>query len=700
MNKSRLPADGDDPYLWLEDVDGKDALAWVAAQNARTLEALTGPDFERDREAFRAILSASDKIPYILKRGPHLYNLWQDKNNPRGLWRRTSIESYRSPSTEWEVVIDIDALGRRESEDWVWHGCTTLPPDHRRGLVVLSRGGADASVIRELDLEAREFVSSGFILPEAKSLALWADADTLYVASPLGEGHATTSGYARTVRRWRRGTPFAEAEIVFEGMETDVSVYVVVDHEREFERTLVGRRFSFFDSEMFWITAGGLRRIEVPTDAFWVAHREWLTVRLRSPWKPKDREFPTDSLIAIRFDAFMAGARDFDVLFEPGERRTISDFTWAWNRLAISILDNMRSRILIAEPTANGWTFVPLPGVTETETPRICCMGEDDGETSKDFLLMRDGFLEPTSLNIVTPGKAPELLKQLPPRFDASGLAVTQHEAIADDGVRIPYFQVGSKDLALDGSTPTLLYGYGGFLISLLPSYSMAVGKAWLERGGVYVLANIRGGAEFGSAWHKAGIRERKKQAHDDFAAVAADLARRGVTSPGRLACLGGSNGGLLVGNMLTRYPERFGAVWCTIPLLDMRRYSKLLAGASWIAEYGDPDKPEDWAFLKEISPYHLAQSGKRYPPILLWTSARDDRVHPGHARKMAARLEALGHEVLFYEPLQGGHGTSDFEQTAHMWALGYAFLRRTVGAGHMTERVPTPSSPRAAHRA
>jgi prolyl oligopeptidase len=313
-------------------------------------------------------------------------------------------------------------------------------------------------------------------------------------------------------------------------------------------------------------------------------------------------------------------------------------------------------------------------------------LGDEGDESSQDFLLMRESFLEPTSLSLVAPGKAPQLLKTLPPRFDASGLTVTQHETVADDGVRIPYFLIVRKDLPFDGSTPTVLYGYGGFLVSVLPTYSMGMGKAWLERGGAYVVANIRGGGEFGSAWHNAGIREHKKRAHDDFATVAADLVQRGVTSPQRLACYGGSNGGLLVGNMLTRYPDRFGAVWCTIPLLDMRRYSKLLAGASWIAEYGDPEKPDDWAFLKEISPYQLAEAGKPYPPILLWTSARDDRVHPGHARKMAARLEELGHSLFFYEPPQGGHGTSDFEQTAHMWALGYAFLRRTIGAGVMAE--------------
>jgi prolyl oligopeptidase len=314
-------------------------------------------------------------------------------------------------------------------------------------------------------------------------------------------------------------------------------------------------------------------------------------------------------------------------------------------------------------------------------------MGDDGGKSSENFLLMRDSFLEPPSLSIVAPGQATELLKQPPPRFNADGLTVTQHEVLADDGVRIPYFQVGPRDLSNDGCAPTILYGYGGFLVSLLPGYHADVGKAWLEHGGVYVVANIRGGGEFGSAWHKAGIREHKKRAQDDFAAIAADLVRRGVTSPRRLACHGGSNGGLLVGNMLTRFPERFGAVWCTIPLLDMRRYSKLLAGASWIAEYGDPDKADDWAFLKEISPYHLAEAGKLYPPILLWTSARDDRVHPGHARKMAARLEELGHTVFFYEPPQGGHGPSDFEQTAHMWALGYSFLRRTIGQAAAGER-------------
>src|SRR5262249_9252518 len=376
------PVDSDDPYLWLEEVDGARAQAWVEAQNARTLAAFTGPEFERDREMFRAVLSTPDKIPFITKRGGFVYNLWQDKDNPRGLWRRTTREAYRKPAPDWSTILDVDALGRQESENWVWHGCGTPPPDHRRGLVVLSRGGADASVTREFDLESRTFVADGFVLPEAKGSAHWVDVHTLYVTSPLGEGPATTSGYARTVRRWRRGTPFAQTETIFEGRPDDVYVFASVDHERGFERTFVGRQVSFFDAERFLVDAAGkLQRIDLPTDSDWIAHREWLTVRLRSPWKPKDREFITDSLIPIRFDAFMAGDRDFDLLFEPGERRTIKSFSWSKSRLAISILDNLRTRISIVEPSA-GWKATPLAGITETETTEIWSIGEENGETS------------------------------------------------------------------------------------------------------------------------------------------------------------------------------------------------------------------------------------------------------------------------------------------------------------------------------
>ncbi|MEA2906558.1 MAG: prolyl oligopeptidase [Alphaproteobacteria bacterium] len=678
MNATSEP---DDPYLWLEDVQGGEALAWVAEQNARTLTALAGPDFERDREAFRAMLSAPDKIPFVTKRNAFLYNLWQDKDNPRGLWRRTTMESYRSLSTEWETLIDVDALGRAEGEDWVWHGCTTLPPEHRRGLVLLSRGGADASVIREFDLDARAFVADGFALPEAKSAADWLDADTLLVTSPLGDGHATTSGYARTVRRWRRGTPFAAADTIFDGLADDVFVYVSIDHELGFERTFVVRHFSFFDAERFVVEAGGeLRRIDIPADALFDVHREWLTLRLRSPWTPKAREFETDSLIATRFDEFMRGGRDFDLLFEPRERRTIRDFGWARDRLAISLLDNMRTVVEIAAPAGTGWTIAPLVGVPETETADIWCIGSDGATSSPDFLLQLAGFLTPTSLHLVSPDASPVLLKELPPRFDASRLAVSQHETVAEDGVRIPYFQIGPKDLAQDGDNPTLLYGYGGFLVSVLPTYSMGVGKAWLERGGVYVVANIRGGGEFGPRWHNAGLKLNRMRVYDDFFAVSRDLIDRKITSPKKLGIMGGSNGGLLMGVALTRHPELYNAIVIQVPLFDMIGYTHIGAGASWVGEYGDPAVPVERAVIDTYSPYQRLAAGKPYPRVFLETSTKDDRVHPAHARKAAARLKDLGYDYLYYENIDGGHdAAANLNERAMRVALEYTYLTQRL---------------------
>jgi prolyl oligopeptidase len=383
-------------------------------------------------------------------------------------------------------------------------------------------------------------------------------------------------------------------------------------------------------------------------------------------------------VLVISLSAFLAGDRRFTVLFEPGERRALQHFFWCNGRLVLSILDELQPVHEVLTPSTDGWTRAPLPGLPKVGVASVWRLDAEESESNGDLLADVQDPITPATLRLIEPGKAPAVLRRAPQTFTADGLVVTRHEARSVDGERIPYVQVGPAKET--GDAPVHMTGYGGFRASSLPYYRSSIGKLWLERGGTSVTANIRGGGEFGTRWHDAGRCEGKRLSHDDFAAVAADLVRRGVTRPGRIAAEGGSNGGILITNMLTRYPERFGAVWCTIPLLDMRRYSKLLAGASWIAEYGDPDKPDDWAFLKEISPYHLAEAGKSYPPILLWTSARDDRVHPGHARKMAARLEALGHTVFFYEPPQGGHGPSDFEQTAHMWALGYAFLRRTVG--------------------
>jgi prolyl oligopeptidase len=684
----------DDPFIWLEEVDSPQARAWVEARNAETEKALCDARFEKDRAAVLDILNAPDRIPFITKRGLYVYNFWRDEHNPKGLWRRTTLASYRTVAPDWETMLDVDALAKAESEDWVWYGCTTLPPEHRYGLVQLSRGGADASVIREFDLVEKLFVEDGFALAEAKGAASWLDADTLLVSSALGgEAWQTASGYARTVRRWKRGAPFAEAPVVFECDRADMSVNAWREHSPRYPRTCFSRQIDFYKKAFLVADGDALREVEIPSDAYFEVERNWLLVNLRSDWETAGQRYKAGALLITDFDALLAGKPGFTVLFVPTPTCFLEHYAAAGDVVAFKVLDNVQSRIRFARHQNGTWNVAPaagLPGMETVDFYRL--VGDDidwlddrrDGET---FVISSQSSVTPPALWLVRPGEEASMLKQAPARFDAAGLVITQHYAVSVDGQRIPYFQVAAADMPLDGSHACLLNGYGGFQISLLPYYAASYGKLWLERGGVFVIANIRGGGEFGPDWHKAGMREGKKLAHDDFAAVATDLIARGVTKPGLLACSGGSNGGLLVGNMLTRYPELFGAIECAVPLLDMKRYTKLTAGPSWVGEYGDPDKPEDWAFLQEISAYHNARAARPYPPILLTTSARDDRVHPGHARKMAAKLMAQGHPVYFHEPLDGGHsGGADNAQIAFNVALGFAFLRRTIAADPKAE--------------
>ena len=675
----------DDPYLWLEEIDSPRVREWIAARNAETVAALVDPRFEADRAAARGVLDADDRIPHINRRAGFVYNFWRDATHPKGLWRRTTLDDYRKPAPSWDVLLDIDALARDEGEDWVWAGCTTLPPAYRLGLVQLSRGGSDALTIREFDLDAKAFVADGFMLPESKAFVSWMDHDRVLVGSPLGgDDFATQSGYARTVRLWRRGTPFTEAPIVYEGERQNVWVYGWQLHEAPRPRTLFMRGLDFINKEyLVEEQPGGRRRIEVPTDASIQLFGDWLTVELRTDWEIGGTRHPAGALLVTSFEAFMAGRRNFTVLFAPSRAAFLQGSTMTRDTVAFKVLDDVRSRVMLGRPSGEGWRVESLAGFSEQAVVDIGTLDTDSVSAAMnggELLVHVNNAITPLTMSLVRFGETPEPLKAAPARFDARGLAITQHHAEADDGTRIPYFQIGRADLARDGGNAVLLTGYGGFEIALLPYYAGIAGKLWLERGGVHVIANIRGGGEFGPAWHQAGMRAGKKVAHDDFAAVARDLIARGVTRRERLACSGGSNGGLLVGNMYTRYPELFGAIVCQVPLLDMRRYTKLTAGPSWIAEYGDPDKPEDWAFLQKISAYQLVSAGRDYPPILLTTSARDDRVHPGHARKMAAKLEGLGARVLFHEPPEGGHaGAADNAHVAYNEALVYAFLRKTI---------------------
>ncbi|MFJ3582107.1 prolyl oligopeptidase family protein [Streptomyces sp. NPDC090127] len=673
----------EDPYLWLEDVEGEAALAWVAERNAETAAELAADDgFAALKERLREALDASDRIPYTTRRGAFLYNFWRDAEHVRGLWRRTTLERYRKDDPEWEVLLDVDALAAAEGEKWVWAGARVRRPEDDLALVCLSRDGGDAMEVREFDLAARAFVEGGFRVPEAKTRIGWIDADTVFVGTDLGPGSLTDSGYPRTVRRWRRGTPLESADVVFEAGQGDVSAWGLRDTTPGFERDFVGRARDFYRSETYLLTADdGLVRIDVPDDARAYAHRRHLIVTLKSDWLGQR----AGSLLAFDFDAFLAGDRTPQVLFTPDERTALAGHSWTRHHLLLETMRDVSTRIEILTPAPAGgaWARRPLTDVPPLSAVTVV---DTDPDVSDEYFLDVSGFLQPSTLHRGQIGGDTEILKQAPARFDATGLAVEQFFALSPDGTRVPYFVIGPDRARRDGPGPTLLYGYGGFEVSLTPGYGSVRGRAWLERGGTYVLANIRGGGEYGPDWHQAALGANRPRAFEDFAAVAEDLVARGITTPAMLGAAGGSNGGLLMGAMLTRRPELFGAIVAQVPLLDMTRFHRLLAGASWIAEYGDPDDEADLPHLRALSPYHRLAADRAYPPVLLMTSTRDDRVHPGHARKTAARLRELGHRVLLHENTGGGHaGASDNEQAAHNSALMHTFLWQRLTRGEET---------------
>jgi prolyl oligopeptidase len=664
----------EDRYLWLEDVTGDRALDWARARNAESAKVLETGDFAALEKRLLDILDSDARIPDVEKLGPWYYNFWRDAKNPRGLWRRTTLAEYRKEHPAWETVIDVDALAAGEKENWVWHGADCLKPEYKRCLVSLSRGGADASAVREFDLEAKSFVKDGFSLPEAKNSTGWLDADTLYVGTDFGPGSMTTSGYPRIAKAWKRGMPLEKTETVFEGKTEDVWAFATRDHTKGFERDFVLRGITFFTNEMFLRRGGTLVKIDKPDSAKASVWRDLLLLELRDDWAVGGKTYPAGALLAADFEGFLKSERRLDLLFQPTERTSLAGFSPTRNHVLVNELDNVKNRVYVRTRQDGRWTREALPGMPAFGTVTASAV---DDEESDDYFMTATDYLTPTSLFFGTVGKgAPEKLKQLPAFFDAPGLEVSQHEAVSRDGTKIPYFQVARANLALDGKNPTLLYGYGGFEVSEVPAYSGGVGAAWLEKGGVYVVANIRGGGEFGPRWHKAALKADRHRAYEDFIAVAEDLVQRKVTTAPHLGIRGGSNGGLLMGNMLTMRPDLFGAIVCQVPLLDMRRYHTLLAGASWMGEYGNPDDPKEWEFIRTFSPYHNLKEGVKYPPTFFMTSTRDDRVHPGHARKMTARMLDAKQDVLYYENIEGGHGgAANNKQSAHMNALAYTFL-------------------------
>jgi prolyl oligopeptidase len=673
------PQNAEDPFLWLEEVEGERAMQWVESRNASTLAELTrSPVYQPIFDRVRSVLDSRDRIAFPSIMGNRLYNFWQDQDNPRGVWRRTSWESYLSGNPAWEVVLDVDALAAAEGVNWSYGGSTCLEPDYSRCLVRLSRGGADAVEVREFDTGTRRFVEGGFRLPEAKLSVAWVDRDAVLVATDFGPGSMTASGYARQAKLWRRGTPLSSAQTLFEGELSDVSVSVGAWRTADRTMNFVIHRPGFFQAARHMLEGGELVRLDLPLDANPSLVRDRLVVYLRSPWEVGGRSYPGGSLIHMAYSDFVRGDRGFELMLQPTDRQTVNSVSATSDYLLVSILDNVQGELRRYSFADGRWSFEPVPA------PAMGSVGvAATSPHSNRYFFTYSGFTQPTTLYLAEEDGSVREVRGLPQMWNAEGQRVEQYEVRSRDGTRIPYFVVRAGDIEMDGTNPTLLYAYGGFEISMTPSYSPATGAAWMERGGVYVVANIRGGGEFGPQWHRSALLENRQLAYDDFIAVAEDLIARRITSAERLGIMGGSNGGLLVGAALTQRPELFGAAVIQVPLLDMRRYHTLLAGASWMAEYGDPDDPAQWEFIGRYSPYQNIRAGMNYPRVLFTTTTRDDRVHPGHARKMAARMEAMGYPVLYFENTEGGHGSGvTSEQRARMQAVTYAYLWEQLGPG------------------
>jgi prolyl oligopeptidase len=676
------PHDADDPFLWLEDVEGAEALQWVNARNEATLAELSAsPVYQPIFEQVQAILDSRDRIAFPAMLGDRLFNFWQDANNPRGVWRRTTWESYLSGNPEWEVVLDIDALARAEGVPWSYGGATCLEPEYRRCLVRLSRGGADAVEVREFDMQTRRFIDDGFRLPEAKQGVAWVDRDHVLVSTDFGPGSMTASGYARTARLWQRGTPLSAARTLFEGAESDVGVWVGLWRTADRTMNFVIHRPSFFESAYHVLRDGELVQLDLPRDADPAFVRDRFVVYLRSDWTTGGRTYPGGTLIHMGFDDFVAGGRGFEVMLEPSERETVLGASATRDYLLVTMLDNVRSELRRYQFRDGRWSYETVPA------PAMGSIGvAGTSPFTNRYFFTYSGFTQPTTLYLADEDGSVQRVRSLPQMFNAEGLVVEQHETTSRDGTRVPYFVVRHRDTRMDGTNPTLLYAYGGFEVSMRPGYNAVTGAAWLERGGVYVLANIRGGGEFGPQWHRAALKENRQLAFDDFLAVAEDLVARRITAPEHLGIMGGSNGGLLVGAALTQRPDLFNAVVIQVPLLDMRRYHTLLAGASWMAEYGDPDDPAQWEFIGRYSPYQNVRPGKDYPAVLFTTTTRDDRVHPGHARKMAALMESMGYPVYYFENTEGGHGAGvTSEQRARLQAVTFAYLWEQLGPANVS---------------
>ncbi len=665
----------EDPFLWLEEVAGEAAINWVEERNKKSLDVIKAhPKFESLFERNKALYNSKERIPYVTQMNGYLYNFWRDETHVRGIYRRTTLASYKQAETEWETVLDVDALATADEENWVYKGMSCRYPSYDRCLVNLSRGGADATVVREFDLNSKSFVEGGFYLPESKSSLAWVDLDTLMVGADFGDNSMTDSGYPKITKLWNRGTELADAVEIFAGEQTDVGVYPAVIHDGDNAYKFIIQADTFYTRSWYILDQDNQAKLlPLPKDISVSGLINGQAIfELKSDWQPADNTFIQGSLIAIDFSAFLAGSKDFVEIMKPDEKTSISSVSTSKNYVLVNTLQDVSSVIYQMSFKDSKWSS------QQVDLPAFGSMSiSGSSDQNDDVFINYSNHLTPSTLYHydATSGQS-EPIKSLPAWFNTDNLKVEQHFMVAKDKTKVPYYVVMRKDLKFNGKNPTLLYGYGGFEVSMRPNYSATAGTNWLESGGVYVVANIRGGGEYGPDWHQAALKENRHIAFNDFIGVAEDLIDKNITSPEHLGIYGGSNGGLLVGAAYTMRPDLFNAVVCAVPLLDMKRYNKLLAGASWMGEYGNPDIPEEWAFIKTYSPYHNLQRDVDYPEVFFTTSTRDDRVHPGHARKMAAKMEDMGHKYFYYENTEGGHGgASNNNQSAYLSALVYTYL-------------------------
>jgi prolyl oligopeptidase len=677
-----------DAHLWLEEVEGTQALDWVRGENERSLKVLEGDArYQGYYDAALKIATSAERIPYGSIRGGQVYNFWQDAEHERGLWRRTSLGDYAKQSPKWETLLDLDALSKAEGANWVYKGVSCLPPKNVDCLLSLSNGGKDAVRVREYSIAEggakAGFVGGGFDIPEAKSSIEWQDKDTLLIATDWGEGALTESGYPFVIKRLYRGQKLEQAVEVYRGDVKDVATSPFALEDASGKRWFgAARAETFYTSSYFLFPESGSSPVRIPLPAKSSPQgifADTLIATIEEDWTPEGQEtFKAGDLIGYKWSEFVSTGKlpKVELVFRPTPRQALQGVGITRHELLVNISDNVVVKVVAYRKGASGWTSKEA-ALPPNGSAGVVFSDVEEGEAFLGF----ENYLSPDTLFTYDSGTgAVKQIKQLPAWFDAAPYQVDQYEATSKDGTKVPYFVVHRRDLVLDGSNPTLVYGYGGFQVSQTPGYSGTVGKLWLEQGGVYVMANIRGGGEFGPAWHQAGLKTRRQVVYDDFIAVAEDVIARKITSKDKLGAMGGSNGGLLMGVMFTQRPDLFKAIVCQVPLLDMLRYNQLLAGASWMAEYGDPDVADERAFLEKLSPYHNVDPAKTYPEIYFETSTKDDRVHPGHARKMAKRLEELAKPFLYYENIDGGHSAAaNQRETARRSALEFTYLARKL---------------------